>query len=54
MQLQLAFVIHAVGRQARRRMEGREGFAPDFAAVFHNQDPKRVSYMEVGRVERAR
>lgn len=47
------FVMHAVGRQARRRVEGREGFAPDFAAVFHNQDPKRVSFMEVDRVERA-
>lgn len=46
------FVMHAVGRQARRRVEGREGFAPDFAAVFHDQDPKRVSYMEVAAVER--
>ncbi|MBX9822152.1 MAG: hypothetical protein K2Y19_16140 [Afipia birgiae] len=54
MQLQFAFVIHTVGSQARQRVEGREGFAPDFAAVSHNQDPKRVSYMEVGRVERAR
>lgn len=50
MQLQCAFVIHTVGSQARQRVEGRE----DFAAVSHNQDPKRVSYMEVGRVERAR
>jgi hypothetical protein len=50
----ITFVIHTVGRQARRRVEGREGFAPDFATVFHNQDPKRVSYMEVDRVERAR
>jgi hypothetical protein len=48
------FVMHAVGRQARRRMEGKEGFAPDFAAIFHGQDPKRVSYMEVGRVEKAK
>lgn len=47
------FIMHAVGRQARRRVEGREGFAPDFAAVFHNQDPKRVSYMEVAAVEKA-
>ena len=44
------FVMHAVGRQARRRVEGRDGFAPDFAAVFHNQDPNRVSYMEVAEV----
>jgi hypothetical protein len=46
------FVVHAVGRQARRRIEGREGFAPDFAAVFHNQDPKRVSYIDVAEVKR--
>lgn len=45
------FVMHAVGRQARRRVEGREGFAPDFAAVFHNQDPKRVSFIEVSEVK---
>jgi hypothetical protein len=46
------FIMHAVGRQTRRRIEGREGFAPDFAAVFHGQDPKRVSFMEVARVEK--
>jgi len=28
------------------------GFAPDYEAVFHNQDPKRVSYIDVDRVER--
>lgn len=44
------FIMHAVGRQARRRMGGRTGFAPDFAAVFHGQDSRRVSYMEVERV----
>jgi hypothetical protein len=48
-----ALVIHTVGHQARRRAEGREGIAPDSATVFHNQDPKRVSYMEVDQVERA-
>jgi hypothetical protein len=46
------FVMHAVGRQARRRIEGREGFAPDFEAVFHNQDPKRVSFIDVAEVRR--
>lgn len=46
------FVMHAVGRQARRRIEDREGFAPDFEAVFHNQDPKRVSYIDVAEVKR--
>ena len=54
MQLQFAFVIHTVGRQACRRVEGREGFALNFAAVFHNQKPKRVSHMEVDRVEGVR
>jgi hypothetical protein len=28
-------------------MEGKEGFVRDFAAVFHDQDPKRVSFMDV-------
>ena len=46
------FVMHAVGRQARRRIEGREGFAPDFAAVFHSVDRKLVTFMEVSKVER--
>jgi len=48
------FIMHAVGRQARRKLEGRDGFAPDFMAVFHGQDPKRVSYMDVEHVERSR
>jgi hypothetical protein len=46
------FIMHAVGRQARRRIEGKEGFAPDFAAVFHGQDPKRGSFMDVSEVRR--
>jgi hypothetical protein len=46
------FIMHAVGRQARRKIDGKDGFAPDFAAVFHCQDPKRVSYMDVERAER--
>jgi hypothetical protein len=46
------FIMHAVGRQARRKLEGKAGFGLDFAAVFHGQDPKRVSYMEVDWVER--
>ena len=48
------FIMHAVGRQARRRIEGRDGFAPDFAAVFHGQDPKQVSYMEVAEVQQSK
>ena len=47
------FVMHAVGRQARRRVEGRAGFAPDFAAVFHGIDQKLVSFMEVDEVKRS-
>jgi hypothetical protein len=46
------FVMHAVGRQARRRVGGRDGFAPDFAAVFHGVDPKLVSFMAVDEVKR--
>lgn len=46
------FIMHAVGRQARRRIEGKDGFAPDFAAVFHSVDRKLVSFMEVSGVER--
>jgi hypothetical protein len=47
------FVMHAVGRQARHRMNGKEGFVPDFRAVFHDQDPKRVSFMDVETVKRS-
>ncbi|WP_316235299.1 MULTISPECIES: DUF3800 domain-containing protein [unclassified Bradyrhizobium] len=46
------FIMHAIGRQTRRRIEGKEGFVPDFAAVFHGQDPKRVSFMDVSEVRR--
>jgi hypothetical protein len=47
------FVMHAVGRQARQRVDGKEGFVRDFAAVFHDQDPRRVSFMEVNIVARS-
>jgi hypothetical protein len=46
------FVMHAVGRQARRKLQGRDGFAPDFAAVFHTVDRKLISFIEVDKVER--
>ena len=46
------FIMHAVGRQARRRIDGRAGFAPDLEAIFHGQDRSQVSYMDVERVER--
>lgn len=44
-----AFVVHIVSHQARR-LEGREGFALDFATASIS----RVSHMKVDRVERAR
>jgi hypothetical protein len=47
------FVMHALGRQARHRMQGKAGFVRDFAAVFHDQDPKRVSFMGVDAVKRS-
>jgi hypothetical protein len=47
------FVMHAVGRQAWHRMDGKEAFVPDFRAVFHDQDPRRVSFMDVERVRRS-
>lgn len=45
------FIMHAIGRQARRRLDGKQEFAPDFAAVFHNQDPKRVSFIDIEAAE---
>jgi hypothetical protein len=41
----------AIGRQARKNLVKRGGFALDFAAVFHGIDPKLVSFMEVATVE---
>jgi hypothetical protein len=38
--------MHAVGRQARRKIERRNGYAPDFAAVFHGIDRRLVSFMK--------
>lgn len=45
------FVMHAVGRQARRKIEGRTGFAPDFRAVFHFMERKLISFVEITGVE---
>lgn len=44
------FIMHAVGRQARRKLDGRHGFAPDFVAVFHAFDARLVSFMNVDQV----
>jgi hypothetical protein len=46
------FIMHAIGRQARRQVEGKQGFAPDFAAVFHRIDPKLVSFMQIDEVKK--
>jgi hypothetical protein len=46
------FVVHAVGRQTRRKLEGKEGFAPDFEAVFRSVDRRMVSFLEVSSVVR--
>lgn len=44
------FVMHAVGRQARKNLAKRDGIAPDFEVVFHSVDKKLVSFMEVQTV----
>ena len=41
------FIVHSVGRQARQNMKERGVFAPDFKAIFHGQDRRLVSFMEV-------
>jgi hypothetical protein len=33
-------------------LDGKEWFVPDFRTVFHDQDPKRVSFMDVQEVKR--
>jgi hypothetical protein len=52
-------VIRTPWREVRRKItgsantvEGKSGFAPDFKAVFHDQDPKRVSFILVDAVDR--
>jgi len=45
------FIMHAVGRQARRNVSARDVFLPDFAAVFHSVDRRLASSIEVSRVE---
>ncbi len=44
------FVMHAVGRQARKNLIKRSDFALDFKAVFHSVDERLVSFMEVHTV----
>jgi hypothetical protein len=40
------FIVHAIGRRARAASDAS---APDFEAVFHEQDPRFVSFMRVSR-----
>jgi hypothetical protein len=45
------FIMHAVGRQARRILNRQGGFARDFEAVFHERPTKLVNFMHVTKVE---
>ncbi len=45
------FVMHAVGRQARRNLCQPGVFVPDFEAVFHSVDRKLVSFLNVKATE---
>src|SRR5262249_44733735 len=44
------FIMHAVGRQARRNLTQRGTFVPDFKAVFHSANPTLGSYMEAATI----
>lgn len=41
------FVMHVVGRQTRKNLQGHNSFALDFKAVFHSVDSKLASFMEI-------
>jgi hypothetical protein len=45
------FIMHAVGRAARQRLEGKEVMPPDFVAVFRRCHPLLTSLMFVDRIE---
>jgi hypothetical protein len=49
------FVMHAVGRQARRNLtkQGVFEFVPDFKAVFHQVDRKLSTYIQVASVTKS-
>lgn len=44
------FIMHAVGRQARKNLNERGVFVPDFQCVFHSVDRRLTSFMEVTSV----
>jgi hypothetical protein len=45
------FIMHAVGRAARHRLEGKERMPSDFVAVFRRCHPLLTSLMFMDRVE---
>jgi hypothetical protein len=44
------FIMHAVGRQVRHRIKGRNGFVPDFSAIFHGVDDRLASFIDITNV----
>ncbi len=44
------FVIYAIRRQVNRDLEQRDGFNPDFQAVFHSVDRRLTSFMAIETV----
>jgi hypothetical protein len=45
------FIMHAVGRMARRRLEGKQGAPADFDAAFRRCHPGLTNLMFVDRIE---
>jgi hypothetical protein len=45
------FIMHAAGRAARYRLEGKHSMPPDFDAVFRHCHPLLTSLMFVDRIE---
>jgi len=45
------FVMHAVGGQARRELNGKKRFGRDFQSIFHCVDSKLTSFMRVTEVQ---
>lgn len=41
------FIMHAIGRQARRNLSSKKGFNKDFQATFHSIPSNLVSYIEI-------
>lgn len=41
------FIMHAVGRQVRHRVQRNGGFLPDFRAVFHEVDERLASFIDI-------